>query len=104
MNVKTILSDAFPDAAGLWRDYWLSRQYLTEEGTQKKLDSSLCSDVIIFTGNAAHDSTAFSRPPAKAPNPPPAWNAQPATENRHCSLVSTERLLRSRRPAAGQIR
>src|SRR5262249_8235397 len=71
---------------------------------QKKLDSTSFMDLITFTGGAAYDSTAVSRTSAKAPTPPPAWDSQPATENRHRSLVPSQRLLRPRRPAAGQIR
>jgi lipoprotein-anchoring transpeptidase ErfK/SrfK len=70
--------------------------------SHKKLDNPSILDIIIFTGDPAHDLAA--RPPAKAPNPPQAPNAQSTTRSRYSHLVSKQRFLRPRRPAAGQVR
>lgn len=66
------------------------------------LDNAPGKDFILFTGNPDHDLA--TRPPAKAPNPPPAWHAQFAARLGHSPVVSKQRLLRSRRSAAGQVR
>jgi hypothetical protein len=69
---------------------------------QKGLDNRDDIDVIKFTCSWGYDS--FSRPPAKAPDASSPRDPQPSAGDRHRSPVSRQRVLRSPRSVAGQIR
>src|SRR5579863_2508416 len=104
MNVKAMLSVRLILAINDLADYLVYCANKASSRRQKELDNRTYVDVIIFTGRSLHDSAASARPSAKASDASPPWHAQPASGSRRPSAVSQQRLLRSRRPATGQVR
>src|SRR5690242_13321087 len=102
MSVRRILSACPVDSGYLPAHCSAENTHFLTFRRQKKLDKLVDMDIIIFTGDPEYDLA--TRPPAKAPNPPPAWHAQSATRIGYSPAVSKQRFLRSGRPAAGQVR
>src|ERR1700687_3212925 len=104
MNVKVIVSCVLPQALAKSACDWQNIPYTTKRKAQKELDNKSVMDVIIFTGGLVNDSTAPTRPPTETPGASPPRHPQPTSGSRQPSSVSQQRLLRLRRPDAGQVR
>src|SRR3974377_451750 len=104
MNVRIILSRVLSEVLAKSVRYCKYLTYIRRAGTQKELDNKPAVDIIIFTGHLAHESAAPPPPPTKTPDASPPWHPQPTSGSRQSSSVSQQRLLRLRRPDAGQVR
>src|ERR1017187_9767844 len=103
MTVKVILSYILSraPAKSAWNRQAIS--YIARTKAQKELDNKPEMYVIIFTGHLANDSATPTRQ-TKTPVASPPRHPQPTSRSRQPSSVSQQRLLRLRRPDAGQVR